>query len=614
MELPSIQPCRFPTLPVSQGRKPLAIPATCVESPDEKQSVQGAGLIGPVRAGIDRANQPSNFPNPTKPSKKPVRLIPPLFVPICLPKFRKYPPSQDSAGFCDGSATMTLSSLTQTLLRLRLATRSEIDHAMASCGSMPTEERLLEALERQSVLTSYQTQKLTRGETDSLVLGRFKLLYQNAAGSFARVYRAADMSSGEMVGLKLLRTRHAKDASAVQQFRREAELGKSLDHPNIVPIYEVGETTGQHFFTMEFVEGGNLLELMRIRKKMSPREAVKCLLDVTSGLDYAHKRGLMHRDLKLSNVLMSTTGIAKLVDFGLADAHRARETTGSDGTQRTLDYATLEKHTNAPRDDPRSDLFFLGTIFYELLAGQPPLPRTKDRDIRGDFARYREIRPLHQVDPTLPRACCEIVDRLLDLNPNNRYQSTTELLSDLRLAEREVNTHPNLADVPVPRPPTPEPTGTSHDSPKPTDSKSLTQVTAQPVLLCVENRLKQQDMLRQYFTKHRFRVLVLGDLERALARLNQTEVAAVIVVAEGFGDEAVDLFPRFQQACDKTGRAAILVLAVRQKDLASRVRESHRSAVIQQPATLRDIRKRLKGIRETVGDSLAAAPGDDDEE
>lgn len=485
---------------------------------------------------------------------------------------------------------------------------------MASCGSMPTEERLLEALERQSVLTSYQTQKLTRGETDSLVLGRFKLLYQNAAGSFARVYRAADMSSGEMVGLKLLRTRHAKDASAVQQFRREAELGKSLDHPNIVPIYEVGETTGQHFFTMEFVEGGNLLELMRIRKKMSPREAVKCLLDVTSGLDYAHKRGLMHRDLKLSNVLMSTTGIAKLVDFGLADAHRARETTGSDGTQRTLDYATLEKHTNAPRDDPRSDLFFLGTIFYELLAGQPPLPRTKDRDIRGDFARYREIRPLHQVDPTLPRACCEIVDRLLDLNPNNRYQSTTELLSDLRLAEREVNTHPNLADVPVPRPPTPEPTGTSHDSPKPTDSKSLTQVTAQPVLLCVENRLKQQDMLRQYFTKHRFRVLVLGDLERALARLNQTEVAAVIVVAEGFGDEAVHLFPRFQQACDKTGRAAILVLAVRQKDLASRVRESHRSAVIQQPATLRDIRKRLKGIRETVGDSLAAAPGDDDEE
>jgi serine/threonine protein kinase len=512
---------------------------------------------------------------------------------------------------------MTLQTLIQTLLKLRLAVRSEIDLAQAACGPSPTAERLLEALERQNVLTSYQAQRLAKGETDTLVLGRFKLLYQNAAGSFARVYRAADMSSGEMVGLKLLRARHAKDPAAVQQFRREAELGKSLDHPNIVPIYEVGETAGQHFFTMEFVEGGNLLELMKIRKKMSPREAVKCLLDVTSGLDYAHKRGLMHRDLKLSNVLMSATGVGKLVDFGLADAHRARETTGSDGTQRTLDYATLEKHTNAPRDDPRSDLFFLGTIFFELLAGQPPLPRTKDRDIRGDFARYREIRPLHQVDPTLPRCCCEIVDRLLDLNPNNRYQSTHELLADLRLAEREVNTHPHLADVHASRPMPVEPSPAATDSQKLSKSSSSAATAAQPVLLCVENRVKQQDMLRQYFTKHHFRVLVLGDLERALARLNQTEVAAVVIVAEGLGEQAIDLFPKFQQACDKPGQAAVLVLAVKQKDLAARVRETIHSAVIQQPATLRDIRKRMKAIRSPASaspaaDSVAGTPGDDE--
>ncbi len=506
---------------------------------------------------------------------------------------------------------MTPQSLSQTLLKLRLATRAEIDRALAVSGAGATAEKLIEALERQNVLTSYQAQKLSRGETDSLVLGRFKLLYQNAAGSFARVFRAADMSSGEMVGLKLLRARHTKDPAAIQQFRREAELGKTLDHPNIVPIYEVGETGGQHYFTMEFVEGGNLLELMKIRKKMSPREAVKCLLDITAGLDYAHKRGLMHRDLKLSNVLMSATGVAKLVDFGLADTHRARETTGSDGTQRTLDYATLEKHTNAPRDDPRSDLFFLGTIFFELLSGQPPLPRTKDRDVRGDFSRYREIRPLHQIDPSLPRCCCEIVDRLLDLNPNNRYQTTGELLSDLRLADREVNSQPHLADVPVPHA-----TGDG----KPTGDRAATADTrgagrpapALPVLLCVESRLKQQDMLRQYFTKHKYRVLVLGDLERALSRLNQTEVAAVVVVAEGFGEQAVDLFPRFQQACDKPGQASVLVLAVRQKELASKVRETERSAIVQQPATLRDIRKRLKVLRTPSSDSVAASSTEDD--
>lgn len=508
---------------------------------------------------------------------------------------------------------MTPQSLTQTLLKLRLASRAEIDQALAVSGHGATAEKLIEALERQNVITSYQAQKLSRGETDSLVLGRFKLLYQNAAGSFARVFRAADLSSGEMVGLKLLRARHAKDAAAVQQFRREAELGKTLEHPNIVPIYEVGETAGQHYFTMEFVEGGNLLELMKIRKKMSPREAVKCLIDITSGLDYAHNRGLMHRDLKLSNILMSATGVSKLVDFGLADAHRARETTGSDGTQRTLDYATLEKHTNAPRDDSRSDLFFLGTIFFELLSGQPPLPRTKDRDIRGDFSRYREIRPLHQVDPTLPRCCCEIVDRLLDLNPNNRYQTTGELLSDLKLAEREVNSQPHLADVPVPRSPEGARPPVEGAPAAAVDHRGPDRVApGLPVLLCVENRLKQQDMLRQYFTKHKYRVLVLGDLERALARLTQTEVAAVVVVAEGFGEEAVDVFPRFQQACDKPGQAAVLVLAVRQKDLGAKVRETERSTVVQQPATLRDIRKRLKVLRAKADDSVAASSAEDD--
>jgi eukaryotic-like serine/threonine-protein kinase len=519
---------------------------------------------------------------------------------------------------------MTLQSLTLTLLKLRLASKAEIDHAVAACGGQPTAAKLLEFLELHSILTSYQTLKLGKGDSEGLVLGRFKLLYQNAAGSFARVYRAADMSSGEMVGLKLLRARHAKDPASVQQFRREAELGKSLDHPNIVPIYEVGETAGQYYFTMEFVEGGNLLELMRIRKKMSPREAVKCLLDISAGLDYAHRRGLMHRDLKLSNILMGTNGVAKLVDFGLADTHRARETTGSDGTQRTLDYATLEKHTNAPRDDPRSDLFFLGTIFFELLAGQPPLPRTKDRDVRGDFARYREIRPLHQVDPTLPRACCEIVDRLLDLNPNNRYQTTSELLADLKLAEREVNKPPHAGDMAAavdhsvdPRAEVAVATEAASPAPSipaPAQAKSSSR-TDHPILLCLESRVKQQDMLRQYFTKHRFRVLVLGDISRAIARLEQTPVAGVIVVAEGFGDDAVTAFPKFQRACDQDGRGAVLVLAVKQAGLRSQVVETPHSAVVQQPATLRDIRKRLKELRSTQTESAAvedAADTDDD--
>jgi serine/threonine protein kinase len=510
---------------------------------------------------------------------------------------------------------VTLATLKNTLLRLRLATQYDLDAAQAEV-STPSPEALLHVLERNSVLTPYQATKLAKGDTEGLVLGHFKLMYRNAAGSFARVFRACDLRTGEMTGLKLLRSRHSRDPAAVQQFKREAELGKTLRHENIVPIYEIGETDGQHYFTMEFVEGGNLLELMKARKKMSLREATRCLIDVTEGLHYAHSRGLMHRDLKLSNVLMSSTGHAKLVDFGLADAHQAREKTGSDGTQRTLDYATLEKNTNAPRDDPRTDLFFLGAIYYELLTGEAPLPRTKDRDARGDFARYRQIVPLRQHLPEAPRRLTDIVDRLLQLSPAQRYQTTGELLADLKgVYEMLPAEAAGFASASSPRgegsrrPSEPAP---EHPT-SPPDAKAASPRSSQSaadVLLCVESRLKQQDMLRQYFSKHTYRVLMLSDPERALLRLATTRPDAVILVAETFGEEVLEQFAKFQKACGEPGQACLLVLSVKQADWLAKVKESPRSRVLVQPVTLRDLRKVVKSIRKGEFSTSIESPTD----
>lgn len=500
----------------------------------------------------------------------------------------------------------SLATLKNTLLRLRLATQYDLDTAQGEMTT-PSPAALLHVLERNSVLTPYQTQKLAKGDTDGLVLGHFKLMYRNAAGSFARVFRAVDLRTGEMTGLKLLRSRHARDPVAVQQFRKEAELGKTLRHENIVPIYEIGEEDGQHYFTMEFVEGGNLLELMKARKRMSPREATRCLIDVTEGLHYAHSRGLMHRDLKLSNVLMSATGRAKLVDFGLADAHQARDKTGSDGTQRTLDYATLEKNTNAPRDDPRTDLFFLGAIYYELLAGQAPLPRTKDRDVRGDFTRYRQIVPLRQHLPEAPRSLTDVVDRLLQLSPGQRYQTTGELLADLKGMYEAL---PVDAGGPGGSPSGGQPVVRDAGSPLAVESSPAPMDSANDVLLCVESRLKQQDMLRQYFTKHKYRVLMLSDPERALSRLKSTRPDAVLLVAETFEEEVLEQFAKFQKACGESGQACVLVLSVKQAEWAKRVRETPRSRALVQPVTLRDLRKIIKSIRRGEFGSSIESPTD----
>src|SRR5262245_29731918 len=251
--------------------------------------------------------------------------------------------------------------LCRMLVRLQLVSEQQIEICLEQLGRKTFQpDDLLKCLENKGLLTSYQVGRIAKDEIDGLVLGRYKLMYRNASGSFARVYRACDLRTGKMVGLKVLRQRWSEDTKAVAEFHREAELGKTLKHENIVPIYEVGESNGQHYFAMEFVEGGNLRDFINIRKKLSPLEATKCLVEMTEGLNYAFLKGSTHRDLKMTNVLMSSQGIAKLVDFGLAGI-ADDERSGGESSQRALEYATLEKNTGVPRNDSRSDLYFLGT-------------------------------------------------------------------------------------------------------------------------------------------------------------------------------------------------------------------------------------------------------------
>lgn len=471
----------------------------------------------------------------------------------------------------------TIDQLGQALVRSRLATAEQVEQCRSELGATrQSPEQLLRALEHHQYLTAYQTSKLSKGSFDGLVLGDYKLLYRNASGSFARVFRACSLKDGTMVGLKVLRQRWASDLKSVQQFHREAELCMKLKHPNIVPIFDVGSQGEYHFFTMEFVEGGNLKDFMRIRKKVSPAEATRCVLELALGLGYALTQGVTHRDLKMTNVLMSATGVCKLVDFGLAGDEEG-------GGVRALEYATIEDAASAPPNDPRSDLFFLGTIYYELLTGTPPYPSTRSREERSRLTRYANIRPIRQLEPNVPRSIEAIIERLLKLEPNQRYQSPQEVAADLRCVVMDLSGAP--------------PDNGSLNGLIMSDSQGMPSIpTSNAVtVMCIEGRTKHQDVLRTYLTKHGYRVLMLSDVQRGLNRIATAPPDCLVLFGDSIGDEVATAYEKVRtRPSGKPG--VVAVLSEKQKGLEAALKTTPNTRILVQPIKIRSLREAIDAV------------------
>lgn len=419
-------------------------------------------------------------------------------------------------------AILDAGAMADTAVRLGLLSIHHADEAWEVVESRKSPaEQFLRCMEQKSYLTPYQSGKLLKGETDGYFLGGYRVLYKIASGSFGRVYRCDDPSSGRSVAIKVLRDRWSKDPRKIEAFTREARVGMSLRHPNIVEILAVNheKTTNQYYIVMEFVEGGNLRDFLKVRKKLEPAEVLRILEDTASALACAFAKGITHRDMKLTNILLSSQGPAKLVDFGLAGGqfnNTGDEKLGEVHVDRTVDYAGLERVSNVEQGDKRSDIFFLGCVAYELLSGRSPLEYSRSAQTRMSAQRFQKIVPLTTEDVQAPASLFRLVEAMMDLEPESRIQTPAQCLERIRECRIEFE---GAKD------------GGEHKK-------------SQATIFLAESDEKLQDVLRAKLKEEGYRVLLAADPVRALDRFRQSPFDLLIVDASTTGENGFFVFER----------------------------------------------------------------------
>jgi len=272
---------------------------------------------------------------------------------------------------------------------------------------------------------------VTRAMADELFADRYRLEHRLGVGGMSTVQLAFDTRLERYVAVKLLAEHLAEDRSFVARFRREALAAARLVHPNVVQVFDFGldDETGRNFIVMEHVDGQSCAEILRDQGARPPEEAVAILVQACRGLDYAHRNGVVHRDVKPGNLLRSNEGVVKLADFGIAKAAEDSEITKAGSVLGTAAYLSPEQ-ARGEKAGPPADLYALGVVSYQLLTGRLPYEAAS----LTDLARLQESSPPlspSDVNPDVPRALGEAVMRALHPLPEGRYEGALEMADAL---------------------------------------------------------------------------------------------------------------------------------------------------------------------------------------
>ncbi|MCK6573066.1 protein kinase [Myxococcota bacterium] len=276
--------------------------------------------------------------------------------------------------------------------------------------------------------------------------GKYQVLEEIGRGGMGVVYKGQDLSLGRMVAIKVLPEQFNTDDEVIQRFKKEARAMASLDHPNIVPVYAIGQFRNFHYFVMKFLDGRTVADILEHKRRMGqerfePREVQRTMIEVCRGLGHAHQRGLVHRDIKPGNIMIAPDGTVTIMDFGIVKEQQGGENLTRTGLVfGTPEYMAPEQAQGHAMPGPTTDLYSLGVVAYEMLSGLPPF--------RGDTPFSVVIKHIKEPPPPLAdrvegvnRALQDVVFRCLEKRPENRWPTADTLRDALQAVD------PDLLDM-----------------------------------------------------------------------------------------------------------------------------------------------------------------------
>jgi serine/threonine-protein kinase len=276
-----------------------------------------------------------------------------------------------------------------------------------------------------------------RAEPAQIDIPGYTVMERVGLGGMGIVYKAKQLSMERIVALKILNERYSANGEFVDRFIREARAAGKLNHPNVIHVHDISKANGRHYFSMEFIDGASVKEILRKEKKLPASRAIDIAVQAAKALEFAHENGIVHRDVKPDNIMLTKEGIVKLADLGIAKTFEEEPLTTPTGQRRVMGTP----HYMAPEQalgkaiDHRVDIYALGATFYHMVTGTTPFAGHTAHEILKAHIQ-KSLPPIQELNPQVPDPVCFIIERMMAKLPEKRYPNMSRLIADLERVQK----------------------------------------------------------------------------------------------------------------------------------------------------------------------------------